>query len=45
MVLYLDEDHTTYRYVSNFIVRLTCEAGSKSGYLCDVIYYTGEILG
>lgn len=46
MVLYLDEDYTTYRYVSNFIIRLTCEveAGSKSGYLCDVIYYTGDIL-
>lgn len=47
MILYLDEDHTTYRYVSNFIIRLTCEveAGSKSGYLCNVIYYTGDTLG
>lgn len=47
MVLYLNEDRTTYRYVSNFIIRLTCkvEAGSKSGYLCEVIYYTGENLG
>ena len=47
MILYLDEEHTTYKFVSNFVVKLTCEveAGCKSGYLCDVIYYTGEKLG
>ena len=47
MLLYLDEEQTTYRFVSNFIVKLTCEveAGCKSGYLCEVIYYTGENLG
>ena len=47
IVLYVDDEHTAYRQVSNFVVDLTCEveAGSKSGFVCDVIYYTGERLG
>ncbi len=48
MVVYLShEDQTKYKHVSNFVVKLTCEVepGSKSGYLCDVIYHTGESLG
>ena len=51
IILYFDEEHTTYKFVnkfvSNFAVKLTCEveAGCKSGYLCNVIYYTGEKLG
>ena len=48
MVVYLDhDDKTKYKYVSNPVINLTCEveAGSKSGYLCDVVYYTGEYLG
>ena len=47
MVLYLDDEHTAYKFVSNFVVKLACEveAGAKSGYLCEVIYYTGESLG
>lgn len=47
MILYFDEEHTTFKIFSNFAVKLTCEveAGCKSGYLCDVIYYTGEKLG
>jgi len=42
-----DEEHTTFKYVSNFIIKLTCEleAGCKSGYKCEVIYYTGEPFG
>ena len=47
MILYLDDEHTAYKFVSNFVVKLACEieAGTKSGYLCEVIYYTGENLG
>ena len=47
MVLYVDDEHTAYRQVNNFVVDLTCEveAGSKSGFVCDVIYYIGERLG
>ena len=47
MVIYLDEECRTYKTVSNFVVSITqeVEAGSNSGYLCDVYYYSGEKLG
>ena len=47
MVLYLDEFGERHEEKSNFIVNISRDvrAGSKSGYLCEVIYHTGEPLG
>ena len=47
MVVYLDEFCSKYEEKSNFVVSITREirAGSKSGYLCKVTYFTGEPLG
>ena len=47
MVVYLDEFCSKYEEKSNFVVSITREirAGSKSGSLCRVTYFTGEPLG
>lgn len=44
MVLCTDDGAT--KPVSNFIIDITCEveAGTKSGFLCDVYYYNGDML-
>lgn len=46
MVICIDEDQYT-KPVSNFVIDIVCEveAGSKSGFLCDVTYYNGDKLG
>lgn len=47
IVVSLDSDGRKYYPKGNFTVALTHEvdAGERSGYICEVIYFTGERLG
>ena len=47
IVVSLDSDGRKYYPKGNFTVTLTHEvdAGERSGYICEVIYFTGERLG
>ena len=47
IVVFLDDDERKYHPKGNFTVVLTHEvdAGEQPGYICEVVYFTGERLG
>ena len=47
MVVFIDENGERYRPKANFTIRLIQEvdAGERSGYTCEVIFFTGKRLG
>lgn len=47
MVVFMDDNGERYRPKANFTIRLIQEvdAGERSGYTCEVVFFTGERLG